>query len=243
LANRWFDAALPANKLYLGTFHAVDPSGDAAEAKRLWDEATRGGASAEELYPLLVLKPRPVKANNTPEQQAGIPAVPDNKRVLEARKAIRAKFQKEIAAADSPDAKVELAAKLAEAGAASQDPVERYTLLREACEFSAGRGDLIDIEVTVNQLADHFKVDKLTVELEALKKASDSPDRNVAKTAAESGMQLASRVTDAKRADLAKRLGAMVVVAARKSGDKLLVEQAQQTKKQLDQIKPVKATR
>jgi hypothetical protein len=53
LANHWFDENVAANKIYLGTFHAVDAQGDAEEAKRLWKEATNEGADATELFSFL----------------------------------------------------------------------------------------------------------------------------------------------------------------------------------------------
>jgi thiol-disulfide isomerase/thioredoxin len=71
LAGRWFDEQVPANKLYLGAFHAVDRKGNINEARRLWQEATQGGASAKTLMPLLDNRPATLVA----EQTVGVQSV------------------------------------------------------------------------------------------------------------------------------------------------------------------------
>ena len=52
IAKRWFDDQ-PDNKVYLGAFYFVDPRTDAAEAKRLWEEAASAGVNVKGLLALL----------------------------------------------------------------------------------------------------------------------------------------------------------------------------------------------
>src|SRR5215213_2110600 len=107
LAERWFDPRLPANKLYLGAFHAIDPKGDLVTAKKLWNAATKFGASADDVMPLLDQMPKRVAAPTRANVAASGPAKPpsDNE-VAQARRAVRSKYQRDILASKSPDDKV-----------------------------------------------------------------------------------------------------------------------------------------
>jgi hypothetical protein len=51
LASRTLNARLSANKVFLGTYHAVDAKGDRGEARRLWEEARRGGEDVSQILP------------------------------------------------------------------------------------------------------------------------------------------------------------------------------------------------
>jgi len=239
LAERWFDPKLPANKLYLGAFNLVDPKGDLAVARRLWQQATQQGASADDLMPLLDQAPKRAKSTESrPINQAELAAAPSDKVAGPARRAVRVRFQRELAAARSPEQKVTLAATLGEVADASEDQVEQYALLREACELAASRGELNDVEVAVGALSTRFKIDSLALKIDLLKKAGDSASREVAGTVAASSLRLAEQVIEGERADLAKRLTPVVLATSKKSGDDGLIEQAQQMRARLDQLKP-----
>jgi hypothetical protein len=134
LAERWYDKSNPANKIYLGAFHAVDLSGDLGEARRLWDAATKAGASAEDLMPLLDAPPVKLAAvastagEDKPEKVEKAAAV-------KADQAFMKKYGPEWRAAGTPEKKLDLAAKLIEELKLSDDPTEQNTLFRKACEL------------------------------------------------------------------------------------------------------------
>ncbi len=132
LADRWYDKNNPANKIYLGAFHAVDPSGNPEEARRLWEAATKSGASAADLMPIL----------DGPKFQASKEAAPSStpekspKAALAiAERAYNQKYGPEIRAAGTPEKKLEMADRLLEEGRTSNDPNEKVFLFRKACEL------------------------------------------------------------------------------------------------------------
>ena len=53
LATRTMNPKSAANKVFLGTYHALDAKGDRGEARRLWDEAQRGGEDVSQIMPEL----------------------------------------------------------------------------------------------------------------------------------------------------------------------------------------------
>jgi hypothetical protein len=59
LVARSMRTSVPANKVFLGTYHAMDAKGDRAEARRLWEEARRGGQDVSLLLPELSAKATP----------------------------------------------------------------------------------------------------------------------------------------------------------------------------------------
>lgn len=53
IADRWFTKGDPQNKVFIGAFLAVDPEGDPAEARRLWQEAIAARVPVRNLMPVL----------------------------------------------------------------------------------------------------------------------------------------------------------------------------------------------
>jgi hypothetical protein len=133
LAERWYDKR-PANKIYLGAFQLVDPSGDVAEARRLWEEATKSGASADIVMPLLdgpKAKPLGMAADDTPEK----PEKGDKGALVQAERAFMQKYGPEMRAAGTPEKRLELADKLLEEIKLSTDPGEQNMIFRKTCEL------------------------------------------------------------------------------------------------------------
>jgi len=136
LAERWYRQNDPVNKIYLGAFQLVDPNGEIAEARRLWEEATRGGASAEPLMSLLDLpKAAPLAAGAG--RAAAADEKPDKAALSQAEKAFKDKYGPQIRAADDAQKKLDLVDKFLEESTKAEQASERATFFREACDLVA----------------------------------------------------------------------------------------------------------
>jgi len=85
LVSRSMRTSVPANKVFLGTYHAVDAKGDRAEAARWWAEAARGGQDVSLLLPELAAEPN--KSATSPErppptEPMKLPELPTEARAL-----------------------------------------------------------------------------------------------------------------------------------------------------------------
>jgi hypothetical protein len=58
MAERWFDLSAPSSKVFIGCFLFVEPNGDKAEVRGLWQEASAGGVGVEALTRILDNDPR-----------------------------------------------------------------------------------------------------------------------------------------------------------------------------------------
>lgn len=132
LAERWYDKVNPVNKIYLGAFHAADPSGDPAEARRLWEAANKSGASATDLMPLLdaprVRGADAMASDDKPEKA-------EKSALAKAERAFNQKYGAEVRAAGTPQERLELADKLLLEAKAAGDPVEQSVMFRKVCEL------------------------------------------------------------------------------------------------------------
>lgn len=96
-------------------------------------------------------------------------AVPDPDSLQRARQQINNNFQKELAAADNPAAKLALARSLlAEAGKPQQKPAASYALLRLAADHAAEAGDAQTAVDAVDQIAARYEVDAAATRIEIL---------------------------------------------------------------------------
>jgi hypothetical protein len=220
LAERWFDKRA-ANKLYLGAFQAVDADGSLDEARRLWEEATRGGASAADLMPLL----EPDKSSPLVKLEP----VPAAAALAKATAAVKARHAADWKSARTPAKKAELAGKLAGAAATATDSAERYALWREAASLYREAADADAIVRTIDEMAQAFTIDALAMKAEALTKLGSSTSNSfVFQAVARNLIALVDEAIEAKRADRAAKLAEAARVAAARSRDAELVRQAKE---------------
>ncbi len=208
LAERWYDKSNPANQIYLGAFHAVDPSGDLGEARRLWDAATKAGASAADLMPFLdapPVKPSGLASTTAAEDKPEKAEKADKIASIKAEQAFLKKYGPEVRAAGTPEKRLNLAAKLIEELKLSSDPTEQNILFRRACEL-------------VNKVA-----------------VSNATTAEEAREAAQKAMSLIDQAIEEKRLDAVKILLQAPVMAARKSQDDDLVKAATEYIKKLQE--------
>lgn len=217
LAERWFDKRA-ANKLYLGAFHAADAKGDLAEARRQWEAATRGGASAADLLPLL-------------EEKAAAPLVrqpvPGPAALARSMQAVKTRFAAEIRQARSAPKRAELAARLALAAAGEGDPAQRYALFQQSLALSREAADAQSLLSTIDELARAFEVDALQLKSDALAKLGSASNNSlVCQAVAQGALDLVEQALAEERLDQANKLAEAARDAAAKSRSAELVRRA-----------------
>jgi hypothetical protein len=226
LAKHWFKAGQPANDIYLGAFHAVDPQGNLNEARRCWQAATRGGASAESLMPLLEVRTQaPVT-----EQQP----VPKKAALAKMKSALRRSMPDEFRMAKSLEQKLSLARQLLDAAAQNEDPIQRYTLYDEALHLAVAAGSVADINTALDGLIAGYQVDAWNLRADAFDDAADSANNPVvAKAMAKDMMEIVDRALEENQPAAAMKLCNALLSAAKKGKDLELVRQASERKAKL----------
>lgn len=226
LAKRWFKPGVPANDIYLGAFHAVDPQGNPNEARRCWEAATRAGASAESLMPLLDERTLAFVAKQQP--------VPKKPIVNKTRAALRRAMASEFQMARTLDQKLSLARQLLDAAQQNDDPVQRYTLLDEALSLATAAGSATDINAALDGLIAGYDVDAWELRADAFAKAADNANNPlVAKPLAQEMLEIVDRAISEKQPKAALKLCNAFLTAAKAGKDLELVRQAREKKAQL----------
>ena len=142
LADRWLDPKKPENKVFVGSFYAVDPvllENDPDNAKQLWNEASAAGVS-DGAYLLPLLNPEPAGTDMTGSAADSLPPIPDVKDVDRITLKVKEEFDDAIVAATTPIKVGELIQRLFDAADSSDDPVRRYVLYVSARDISAKSG-------------------------------------------------------------------------------------------------------
>jgi hypothetical protein len=227
LAERWFDRAVPANKIYLGAFLAVEPKADKRQARRLWEEATQGGADAGELIPLLDL-PTAKPGGGKSGEEAPLARA----QVTQARKALRAEYAGEFKAAATPELKGKLARELISMAERADGRLAQCALLEEALPLAIQSHGADEIVVTVEALADLHRLNTWELLAASLGKSVAAPrvDADNAKRLAEVALEQAPRAAADNQAEAAKSLAAAAAAAARKAKDVSLLKRAEDLK-------------
>jgi hypothetical protein len=226
LAKRWFKAGQAANNLYLGAFHAVDPQGNLNEARRCWEAATRGGASAESLMPLLEERTQGLVTEQQP--------VPPKAVHARARAALVKSMPDEFRMAKSLDRKLALARQLLDAAAQSENPIERYTLYTEALSLAGDAGNVTDMTTALDGLIAGYKLDPWELRAKAFDAAADSANNPlVAKAMAKDMLEIVDQAIEEKQPAAALKLCNAMLSAAKKGKDLELVRQASDRKARL----------
>lgn len=226
LAARWFDMKMPANLLFMGAFHAVDARGDLEQARRYWQDATQGGASAENLMPLLEERTAPLVAEQGP--------VPPKAVLAKARQALRTSMPEEFRMAKSLERKLALARELLDMAAQNENEIERYVLYDEALNLAGDAGSAADMNTAIDGLSTWYKVDAWALRVKAFDEAADAANNPViAKGLARELMEVVDQAIAANHPAEAAKLCNATLTAARKGKDLELVKQATERKNKL----------
>jgi hypothetical protein len=147
--------------------------------------------------------------------------IPDDRELQQAREKLRAVFQNEWQAAKEPRQLVELADKLLELAADTNErPAARYAMIDEAQKLAAQGGDLRKALSIIDDLSRQFDVNLPVLKASAVELSSEAA-RSIAdrRRIAESATQVAEEMVEAGRFDLAGEVIQVAVVQAGRAKD------------------------
>ncbi|MBN2475204.1 MAG: hypothetical protein JXB62_11385 [Pirellulales bacterium] len=212
------------SKTHIGTFLAVDPKGDRARARQLWQEATQEGMDIGSLMPELDVAWPPGSTNSAVPTKAP----PDQAELQQAEQSFRDRYASRFAAATSVAKKLALARELlAQADRINDDPTAQLVMLREARDLAVAAGKPAWACEIVDRMAELHTIDVATMKAlvlgEVQKNARGlSSHREIATGA----LELIEQAVKANRLDEAGRLAALALDAAQNSRSPTLIQQA-----------------
>ena len=224
----------PAAKAIVGPFLAVDPKGDPGRARRMWQEASQAGVDAKRLIAELDVQPQ--------DPTDGPPRInppTDRAAIAQAEQSVRQIFQKPYADAINNLKKLELARELLDrAPTSTEDPTERFVMLREARDLAIASGNPALAGEAIDRMAQFYTVDALEMKAAALQQVAGtarglSSQREIATGA----LDLFQRAAKAKRLDEAGRLAALALASARKCRSATLMKQAVAAGQQVEALR------
>lgn len=229
LAEEGLDSGAPESKLALGAFQAVDPNGDAADARRLWEEAALVGADIDVLLPAL----SEARIATVAGQKI---TVPSDEALSAGTARVRETLSAELDAAKTPAAKLQLAKKVLEMAPKTTDPVDRFALYRQAGELASYAGNIDMLMKIVDEMAGTFALDALEAKADALSKASEVATPASARSIGRRSLKLLDEALAAKRPAVAEQLNRITVAAVAKSGDRTVLKQIEKRNEQLQKL-------
>ncbi len=226
----------PATRVLLGAYLAVDPQGNPARARQLWEQAARQGIHTSDL--LLELdnwtqaSPAPQNIEET--------TPPTSREKLElAQQNLREMFKAEYGRATSAAGKANLAKTLLDSSQATADDADaRYVLLREAHDLAVAAGDPALACRAIDEMAKLQRIDALGIKAAALGKVAESARGLTAHRAtAQAALALVRQAIEAGRLDEAEQLAGLALSSARESASRTLIQQATAAGRQVEALK------
>ena len=248
---RHYFAEDAVSKLLLGGFLAVDPDGDRAWARQLWQEAAAGqtGIDVRLLMPELDAAPPPRAAGGNsagpePSSMAATmtAAPPEGQQLADAMAEVQRKYQAQFEAARGPAEKAALARRLLAEAAAAESLEVRFAMLQSARDLASQSGEAALVCAAVDALGKSFSVDAVAMKAAALKTAAGnargmSSNRDLAIAA----LELAGQLAEKKQWDEAGQLAELALAAARESKSPNLMKQAAAAGQQIESLRGSKA--
>lgn len=151
-------------------------------------------------------------AEQKPKARKGTALPPSDAEVAEARKRVKAKFAT-LYADNAAIVRQSLARKLSDEAGASTDATERYALLREAADVSAGAADIKGATLCVDAIVAEFKVDQPEIELAVLTSAMHAKSPVAYHELGEAAMQVADDAGDGDELEVAFRAASLAETA------------------------------
>ena len=227
----------PTTKVLLGAYLLVDPKGDPARARQLWEEAAREGVDLKDLMPELDQWRAESPAPGAPTTEKTAPPA-DPQKLHQAEQAVREKFKAEYDQATSVAGKGRLATLLLKTGRATSDDLDlRFVLLREARDLAAAGGDSELACAAVDDIANSYQVDVLGMKTAVLAEAAkNARGLNSQKQVAQSALELLAEAVESQRLEEARQLADVALAAARKSNSRTLMQQAMLVVQQVEAL-------
>jgi len=215
----------PDTQILLGAFLAVDPKGDPAEARRLWQAAQSSGADVDVLMQALDYAPN----GGTVQTASRLPIPGDGGELAKARQWLETQFSTIYQGTPSIPAKADAARKMLEGfhDSALKDEAVRYLLLREAVRLAVEVGEARLALQAVETLGARYAVDISYERRTVAESLSQSP------APAALHQRIASELLEAVQAALtsgdraaAQAMASAAVISARKARNAALLRQA-----------------
>jgi hypothetical protein len=222
----------------------MQPRGDRAKARELWQAAAREGAKAAAEYVLPELAvplpaEMPAVAEGSKPGADGLFASPKATEQTQARGEVRQMFEADYAAAKDAATKSPLAAKLLKRAEEPSDaPAVRYVLLHEGARLSAEAGDFDSMNAALDKLGEQYKVDAITLKADTLFDASKTAEgEELHKALATAGLAMCDEAVLSDKIDAALKIARTAHTASKKSGDAELVKQCAAREKEVRDLK------
>jgi len=228
LAERSF-AKDNVSKVVVGSFLAMDAKGDRKLARRLWNDAVRGGLHIAYLMPEL-----------DTGAVGGKPPVPtDEAKIQAAHGEVRQEYKHLYRRVGIPLRQEELIRKLlAAAPEVNDNPEKRFVMLRDARDLAAAAGESRLAADAIKELDRFFQIDALKMRLEVAEKlAAGARGLDASRDVVLQTLKLTEEAAKAGRLDEAEAAAKIAVAAARKTRSRGLVQQAAIAQRQVELLR------
>lgn len=224
VAEKWF-ADSPSSKVLIGAYLAVDPKGDPARARQLWQEASGKGIDLDPLMAELEYW------QSVPRVATSVGELRDNppgeELLKDTRRKVVEQFKEDYERANSLPGRAALAKKLLAVADKGGDPVTYLATIHEARELAIAAGEISIVCEAIDVLAVCGKLDPLAEKAASLERAG----KNVRGLAANRelvnrALKLLEEAIVFERAEEAKTLADLAANAAKQSKNASLIRQA-----------------
>ena len=224
LAEKWF-ADVPSSKVLIGAYLAVDPKGDPARARQLWQEASTQGFDVDQVMPELDHWASVPRAANSLDELRDKP--PDEEVLKDAGRKVVERFKEDYERANTPARKAELAQKLLAAADKKGDPVTYLAMIQKARELGIASGEVSIACQAIDVLAQYGTLDVLAEKATSLKEAgANVRGFTASRELVNRAVKLMDEAIALQRAAEAKTLADLAVKVAQQSKNVSLIRQA-----------------
>ena len=217
------------SKVVVGAFLAMDAKGDRKVARRLWNDASRGGLDVGYLMPEL----------DTQAAGGKLPVPTDEARLRAAHGEVRQEYKQLYSRVGIPLRQEELIRKLLGAApGVSDNPVKRFVMLRDARDLAAAAGQSRLAAEAIKQIDRFFQIDALKMRLEVAEQlAKGARGLDASRDIVLQTLKLAEEAVKAGRLDDAEAAAKIALAAARKTRSRGLLQQAAIAGRRIEALK------
>jgi hypothetical protein len=224
LAEKWF-ADTPSSKVLIGAFLAVDPKGDPARARELWQEASGQGADLDQVMPELDHWAGVPRAARSVDELKDRP--PDEAVLKDTRRQVVEQFKDDYERANTSPRKAELAKRLLAAADKGGEPVTYLAMIHEAKALAIASGEVPVVLEAIDVLAQYGAFDPLEEKTTSLQQtAANVRGLAASRELVNYALKLTEEALALHRASEAKTLSDLAAKVAQQSKNVSLIRQA-----------------